>query len=125
MTDRYQKMYDKLKEGLNKLHINFMIAQGNSLRTLNNIFRNYRRRVGTLANEPLSSLKYNKYDRQEKLILESIIYNERDSYNELLAFRQEIEKNIENGKKEIEERYRQSDKIKENYKVIFDVIDKT
>lgn len=81
MTDRYQKMYDKLKEGLNKLHINFMIAQGNSLRTLNNIFRNYRRRVGTLANEPLSSLKYSKYDRQEKLILESIIYNERDSYN--------------------------------------------
>jgi hypothetical protein len=69
VIDRYEKMYEKLKEGINKLETNFRLAQGNALRTLNNIFRNYRRRVGTLANEPLSNYKYSKYEKQEKLLL--------------------------------------------------------
>ena len=54
-------MYDKLKDGLNKLKAQFALAQGNALRTLNNIIRNYRRRVGTLSNEPLNNLKYNRF----------------------------------------------------------------
>jgi hypothetical protein len=58
-----------MKEAVAKLEVNFRIAQANSLRTLNNIFRNYRRRVGTLTNEPLSSLKYSRYERQEKMLL--------------------------------------------------------
>lgn len=54
-------MYEKLKEGLNKLQTQFALAQGNALRTLNNIIRNYRRRVGTFSNEPLNSFKYNRF----------------------------------------------------------------
>jgi hypothetical protein len=50
ITDRYMRIFEKLKEGIAKLEVNFKLAQGNALRTLNNIFRNYRRRVGTLVN---------------------------------------------------------------------------
>lgn len=64
ITARYERLFERLKEGVEKLEVSFRLAQGNALRTLNNIFRNYRRRVGTLANEPLSSLKYSRYERQ-------------------------------------------------------------
>lgn len=45
------------------------MAKASNLRSLNNILRDYRRRVGTLANEPLSNFKYNKYDKYEKTLL--------------------------------------------------------
>ena len=102
-----------------------MVAKASSLRTLNNIFRNYRRRVGTLSNEPLSNFKYNKFDKNEKLLLSSLIYNERDNYSDILQFREQLSMAKMLGDKEIEDRYRQSNKIEDNYKKILEVIDKT
>jgi len=52
-----------LLQGLKNLHKNFLVAKGNALRAANNVFCNYRKRVGLLSNDPLSSLKYNKYDK--------------------------------------------------------------
>ena len=69
MIDRYDRIYESIKEGIGKLQANFVIAQASTLRTLNNIIRNYRRRVGTLSNEPLSNFKNNRYDKQEKMLL--------------------------------------------------------
>jgi hypothetical protein len=69
MTERYTRIYDQLQAGLKNLHKNFIIAQANSLRTVNNIIRNYRRRVGLLSNDPLSNFKYGRYDKNEKMLL--------------------------------------------------------
>lgn len=82
------RLFEQIKEAVARLEVPFRLAQANALRTLNNIFRNYRRRVGTLANEPLSSLKYAKYDRQERLLLESLVYLERENLSEIAAFRE-------------------------------------
>jgi len=57
-------IYDQLEEAIHNLHKNFVIAQANSIRSLNNIIKNYRRRVGTINNEPLSAYKYKKYDKK-------------------------------------------------------------
>jgi len=75
MTERYTYIYDQLQAALKNLNKHFVIAQANSLRTLNNIIRNYRRRVGLFSNEPLSNFKYNKHEKNEKMLLESMIYN--------------------------------------------------
>ena len=50
MIDRYEILYEQLIKGLQSLQKNFKIAQATHLRTLNNIMRNYRRRVGLLGN---------------------------------------------------------------------------
>ena len=80
MIDRYQFLYEQLQSGLAGLEKNFKIAQATHLRTLNNIMRNYRKRVGTLGNEPLSTFKYNRFDKYERILLESIIHNDKDAY---------------------------------------------
>lgn len=69
MIDRYDQLYEQMQQGLQSLEKNFKLAKASHLRTLNNIMRNYRRRVGTLGNEPLSSFKYNRFDRSEKMLL--------------------------------------------------------
>ena len=60
--------------------------------------RNYRRRVGTLTNEPLSNFKYNRFDRSEKMLLEALIYNEKDSYDEIIKFKEELKTALSQGK---------------------------
>jgi hypothetical protein len=50
--------------------------------------------VGTLTNEPLSALKYARYDRQEKMLLESMIYAERESRAEVVGFKEELERSL-------------------------------
>ena len=63
MLERYDLLFEELQEAINKLENNFKIAKATHLRSLNNIMRNYRRRVGTINNEPMANFKYNRFDR--------------------------------------------------------------
>jgi len=50
MLERYDMLFEQLQKAINNLEINFKIAKATHLRSLNNIMRNYRRRVGTVNN---------------------------------------------------------------------------
>jgi hypothetical protein len=57
--------------------------------------------VGTLSNEPLSNFKYNKYDKHERILLESLIYNERENHDKIDEFKRDLQISLEAGSREI------------------------
>lgn len=92
-------IYDDIESAIHDLYKNFIIAQANSLRSLNNIIRNYRRKVGTLNNEPLASFKYKKYDKKEQILLEALLFNDKDCHEEIQALNKDITTTIEIGER--------------------------
>ena len=125
MLERYDTLFEHLQKGFKKLETNFTLAKATHLRTLNNIIRNYRRRVGLAGHEAVASLKYNRFDREEKILLESILYNEKDCFDRITTFQEDLLAAVEQGDSEIRNTYVRNGTIKDDYQAILEVIDKT
>ena len=57
--------------------------------------------------------------------MECLVYTDRQNYLELLQFKEELTFAIGQGDKEISEKYKSNDKIKDSYKKMMEVVDKS